>query len=244
LLAGEPPIPVLPLNRDEADKALRVFKRLQVPDVVGMPTLGEVGAPWFFAVVETLFGAYDPITHRRRINEVFILVPKKNGKSSNAGALAIITLIVNHRPAAEFLFVAPTKQIADIAFRQAALTIKAAPRLAAMFHVQAHIRRITHRLTDAIAQIKAADTDAITGGKNTYALIDETHEFALKPRSAEVFIEIRGALAARPDGFLVQLTTQSKKPPAGVFRAELEIARAVRDGGARCCRSSMNCRSH
>ena len=89
-----------------------MFKRLHVPDVVGMPTLGEVGAPWFFSVVETLFGAYDPVTHRRHINEVFILVPKKNGKSSNAGALAITTLICNYRPAAEFLFVAPTKMIA------------------------------------------------------------------------------------------------------------------------------------
>ena len=230
LLAGKPPIPKLPLNRDEADKALRVFKGLHIPDVVGMPTLGEVGAPWFFAVVEAIFGAYDTTTHRRNINEIFILVPKKNGKSSNAGALAITTLLVNHRPAAEFLFVAPTKGIADIAFRQAALTIKASERLTKIFHVQSHIRRITHRLTDALAQIKAADTDAITGGKNTYALIDETHEFALKPRAAEVFIEIRGALAARPDGFLVQLTTQSKKPPVGVFKAELEIARAVRDG--------------
>ena len=218
------------MNRAEADKALRVFKSLHVPDVVGMPTLGEVCAPWFFAIVEALFGAYDPVTHRRYINEVFVLVPKKNGKSSNAGALAITTLIRNYRPSAEFLFVAPTKMIADIAFRQAALTIKANPRLAAIFHVQAHIRRITHRLTDAMAQIKAADTDAITGGKNTYALIDETHEFAKKPRSADVFLEIRGALAARPDGFLVQLTTQSKEPPVGVFKAELAIARAVRDG--------------
>ena len=136
LLSGRPPIPDLPLNRKEADEALRVFKRLHVPDVQGMPTLGEVGAPWFFSIVETIFGAYDPVTHRRAINEVFILVPKKNGKSSNAGALAITTLICNYRPAAEFLFVAPTKMIADIAFRQASLTIKANPRLAAIFHVQ------------------------------------------------------------------------------------------------------------
>ena len=96
--------------------------------------------------------------------------------------------------------------------------------------MQTHIRRITHRNTDAIAEIKAADTDAITGGKNTYTLIDETHEFADKPRADQVFVEVRGALAARPDGFLVQLTTQSKEPPAGVFKAELEVARAVRDG--------------
>ena len=40
---------------------------------------------------------------------------------------------------------------------------------------------------------------------------------AKKPRADQVFVEVRGALAARPDGFLVQLTTQSKEPPAGVF---------------------------
>ena len=165
-------------------------------------------------VVEAIFGAYDPATNRRAISEAFVLVPKKNAKSSNAGALTITTLIVNRRPAAEFIVVAPTKQIADIAFRQASLTIKADPKLAAMFHVQAHIRRITHRLTDAIAHIKAADTDAITGGKNTYALIDETHEFAKKPRAADVFVEIRGALAARPDGFLIVRSSPLPAPCA------------------------------
>jgi phage terminase large subunit-like protein len=79
-------------------------------------------------------------------------------------------------------------------------------------------------------EIKAADTDAITGSKQTYTLIYETHEFAAKSRAAAVFVEIRGALAARLDGFLVQTTTQSKVPPAGVFKAELELARDVRDG--------------
>ena len=230
LLSGRSLIPALPLNRAEADRALRVFKRLKAPDIVGKPAMAEIAGQWFLDIVEVIFGAYFPTAGVRRISEVFVLVPKKNGKSSYSGSLALTTLIVNRRPAAEFLFVAPTKTIANIAFRQAELTIKADPALAALFHVQTHIRRITHRNTDAIAEIKAADTDAITGGKNTYTLIDETHEFAKKPRADQVFVEVRGALAARPDGFLVQLTTQSKEPPAGVFKAELEVARAVRDG--------------
>jgi phage terminase large subunit-like protein len=230
ILSGRSLVPALPLNRNEADRALRVFKRLKAPDMVGKPTMGEVAGDWFLEVVEVIFGAYFPTEGVRRIREVFVLVPKKNGKSSYSGSLAITTLIVNRRPAAEFLFIAPTKTIANIAFRQAELTIKADPALSALFHVQTHIRRITHRNMDAIAEIKAADTDAITGGKNTYTLIDETHEFAKKPRADQVFVEVRGALAARPDGFLVQLTTQSKEPPAGVFKAELEVARAVRDG--------------
>jgi phage terminase large subunit-like protein len=230
LLAGRSLIPSLPLFEAEAERALRVFKRLKVPDVIGKPPMAEAGALWFFDLVRVVFGSYDPATNTRRISEYFVLVPKKNGKSSYSAALVITALIVNRRPAAEFLIVAPTKKIADISFRQAELTIRADPALADLFHCQTHIRRITHRGSDALAEIKAADTDAITGGKNTYALIDETHEFASSVRAADVFLEIRGALAARPDGFLIQLTTQSKKPPAGVFKDELEIARQVRDG--------------
>jgi phage terminase large subunit-like protein len=61
-------------------------------------------------------------------------------------------------------------------------------------------------------------------------LIDETHQFSSKSHCSEIFVEIRGALAARPDGFLMQITTQSKAPPSGVFRSELMRARDVRDG--------------
>src|SRR5690606_3372076 len=68
------------------------------------------------------------------------------------------------------------------------------------------------------------------GSKATYILIDETHVFAQKANAADVFVEIRGSLASRIDGFLLQITTQSKSPPSGVFKSELAIARAVRDG--------------
>jgi len=230
ILSGRSLIPTLPLFEAEAERALRIFKRLRVPDIIGRPAMAEAGASWFFDLVSVVFGSYDPAANVRAISEYFILVPKKNGKSSYSAPLAITALIVNRRPAAEFLIVAPTKRIADISFRQAELTIRADPALEALFHIQTHIRRITHRQSDALVEIKAADTDVITGGKNTYALIDETHQFAGSVRAAYVFLEIRGALAARPDGFLIQLTTQSKEPPAGVFKDELEIARQVRDG--------------
>lgn len=82
----------------------------------------------------------------------------------------------------------------------------------------------------AAIAIKAADTDVITGSKATFILIDETHVFAEKSKANEVFVEIRGSLAARPEGFLLQITTQSKRPPIGVFLQELSTARDVRDG--------------
>lgn len=192
--------------------------------------MAEACGDWFRAFVEVLFGSFDVELNRRMVQEYVLVVPKKNAKSSLGGAVMLEALILNRRPQGEFLLVAPTKEIADISFKQAAGTVRADPELDKLFHVQRHIRTITHRITGATLQIKAADTDTITGSKAVGTLIDETHVFAKRPRAADVFLELRGALAARPDGFLINITTQSKEPPAGVFKQMLAQARAVRDG--------------
>lgn len=225
-----PLIPELPLFEEEAERALRIFKRLRVPDVFGNPTYGEICDEWVFSLVRAIFGSYDPVARRRMIREFFLLIPKKNGKSSIAAAIMVTAAIINQRPEAELLMIAPTKKIADIAFKQAHGIIRLDRELSKIFHPQVHQRTLTHRISRAVIIIKAAEADTITGSKATFILIDETHVFASRAKAADVFVEIRGSLASRPDGFLIQITTQSKDPPAGVFKAELDIAREVRDG--------------
>lgn len=233
ILAGRSLVPELPLFPAEAAKALRVFKRLRLPDVIGTPALGDVCGAWFYPIVAALFGSYDPASNVRHISEIFQLIPKGNSKSSNGGAVMVTAIIVNRRPEAEFMFIAPTMEIASIAYKQAKGTIRLDSELSKLFQVQDHIRKITHRVSGATLQIKAADTDVITGSKATGTMIDETHVFARKANAAEVFIELRGALTKRPDGFLFQTTTQSKQSPTGVFASELAMARSVRDGKMR-----------
>lgn len=223
-------IPDLPIFDDEAERALRIFKRLRVPDIIGTPTYGEVCDEWVFDLVRVIFGSFDVKTKRRALREFFLLVPKKNGKSSIAAAIMVVAAILNIRPEAELLLIAPTKKIAEIAFKQAVGIIRLDEKLDAVFQAQNHQKTITHRVSLAVIIIKAAEADVITGSKATFILIDETHVFAMKAKAADIFVEIRGSLAARPDGFLLQITTQSKAPPAGVFKEELTIARQVRDG--------------
>jgi phage terminase large subunit-like protein len=230
ILEGRSLVPDLPLFETEAARALRVFKRLKLPDVIGTPTMADACGAWFFPIVRALFGSYDPDTNVRMIQEVFELIPKGNAKSSYGGAVMLTATIVNRRPEAEFLFIAPTIEIAGIAFKQAKGTIRLDPDLDKLFQIQDHVRKITHRRTGATLQIKAADTDVITGSKAVGTMIDETHVFAKRANAKEVFVELRGALTKRQDGFLYQTTTQSKTPPSGVFKSELAMARAVRDG--------------
>jgi phage terminase large subunit-like protein len=164
------------------------------------------------------------------LQEFFLLIPKGNSKSSYGGPLMLTATIMNRRPEAGFSIIAPTIKVAEIAFNQAEGTIRLDQELDKLFHIQRHIRTITHRTTGASLKIKAADTDVVTGGKDVGTMIDETHVFAKKSDAAAIFVELRGALRKRPDGFLFQTTTQSKEPPSGQFKAELEQARAVRDG--------------
>ncbi len=120
--------------------------------------MGDVAGDWLYPIVAAIFGAYDPDEAVRRISEFFLLIPKKNTKTSSAAAISVVALIVNRRPEGEFVLVSATKEIADISFKQAAGTIRADSELAKLFQVQNHVRKITHRRTGATLQVKAADT--------------------------------------------------------------------------------------
>jgi phage terminase large subunit-like protein len=237
VVARESLIPDLPLDEERANRALRIFKNLRVPDIEGNPTYGEICDDFVFDMVRAVFGAFDS-DQRRMIIEYFLLIPKKNGKTSIAAALIVVALILNERPAATAIMIAPTKKIADTAFSHAAgiIRLSETPRgtpLSKLFTVHQHEKTIRY-LSEAIPSemsIKAADTDVVTGSKATYILIDETHEFASNTKASAVLLEVRGGLS-HPDnkGFLLQITTQSKGVPRGAFRAELQRARDVRDG--------------
>lgn len=230
LKAGRAPIPDLPLFDPVAEKAVALFKRLRVPDLIGTPTYGEVCEEWVLDVVRAIFGSYDPVLKRRMIREFFLMIPKKNGKSSIAAAIIVIAAVMNERPNAELVLIAETQNIAGISFSQAAGIIRLDAGLEAIFHVRSHLKTIEHRNSGALIRILSADGDVVTGSKAAYVLVDETHVLAHKHKAPEVYVELLGGLAARPEGFFLEITTQSKVEPHGEFKRRLNRVRAVRDG--------------
>ena len=105
--AGRSLLPDLPdLNRAQANRAIAIFNKLRLPDVIGTPALAEAGADWFREIVGALHGSFDLVARERMIREIFLLAPKKSSKTSYAAALMVTTLLMNERPRAEFLLVA------------------------------------------------------------------------------------------------------------------------------------------
>src|SRR4051812_35077586 len=82
-------LPCPPLFPEEAAAALDVFKDLKIVDMADMPTFGEVCRPWNLDLPAAVFGAYDPEAGRRLINEFFLLISKKNNKSTTAAGIMI-----------------------------------------------------------------------------------------------------------------------------------------------------------
>src|SRR5690606_14364781 len=163
LRAGESLVPDLPLDRVEGDRAVAVFNKLRLADVPGTPTMAEAGGDWFRDIVRALFGSMDPDTRARRIRELFLLVPKKNSKTTNGALLMLTALLLNQRPHASLIMTAPVQDVAQLAFDAAAGAVALDPVLSKKLHVREHLKTIVHRETKAELQIMSFDPAALTG---------------------------------------------------------------------------------
>jgi phage terminase large subunit-like protein len=214
---------------DQAEAAWDICSRLKIADIGGL-TVGESSLPWLKDFIMTVFGSYDEVEGRRHINELFLMVSKKNAKSTIAAAIMLTALIMNWRTSAELIIVSPRKEVADNSYKPIEDMIKADDELSALLHVQSYFRLITHRGTGATLKVLAADSDTVSGKKASFVFIDELHEFGKQAKASNVLLEATGGLTSRPEGFVIYATTQSADPPAGVFKEKLQYARKVRDG--------------
>lgn len=238
LKAGRTPIPDLPLDPVLAECAVALFDKLRVPDVPGMPTMGEVAGEWMRDIVRVAFASIDPDTKGRLVGEIFNLVPKKNGKTTNAAALGIIALLMNRRPNVDGVIVGPTQEVADKCFAQASAMIEADPYLKRRLKVIDHKKTIIDRHVDpatgvrmnAKLKIKSFDPKVVTGSIPAFAILDELHVMAHAKFASRVIGQIRGGMVTNEDSLLIIITTQSEIEPFGVFKDELDYARGVRDG--------------
>lgn len=228
IVAKESLIVSPPLYPELADQAWEICSSFRLMDLGGV-TIGEVARPWLKELVRAIFGAESP-EGRRLINEFFLMVSKKNAKSTIAAAIMLTALLMNWRDEAELLILSPTVEVAGNSYKPLSAIIKADEELSSLLKVQDYHKLITHRETGAFLKVVAADEATVTGKKASFVFVDELHEFGKKARASNMLLEATGGLTSRPEGFVIYATTQSEEPPAGEFKAKLDYARNVRDG--------------
>ncbi|NOW44094.1 phage terminase large subunit-like protein [Novosphingobium sp. SG751A] len=229
LAEGRSLIPSLPLNRELANRAVKIFNKLRLPDVVGLPELRTHGGNWQREIPAVIFGSLDR-NGRRHVRKLLNLIPKKNNKTTGSAAIMLTALLMDDEPRQSYSLLGATQKISNRAFAQAEGMILADPVLKDRFHIQAYNKTIKDQVTDSILSVQTFDEKIVTGEIPKGALVDELHILGKVHYASRVWGQLWGGMVARPGAFLLAITTQSDEPPAGLFKEELDLARAIRDG--------------
>lgn len=168
--------------------------------------------PWQREIVA---GAFAP-----GIRTALVSLPRANGKSALAAALAVAELFVGP-PSAEVLVVASDERQARIVLNMARRIIELNPELAERTHVYADRLRVPHN--DATMMALPADPGALHGWDPSLLVVDELHVV-----TEAVWEAVTSMSGKRPESLTLAISTPSTTPDC-VMWSLIEHGRAGTD---------------
>ena len=130
--------------------------------------------PWQEQVVRDIFGIVDANGNRQfRIS--YVEIPKKNGKSELAAAVALYLLYADGEPSAEVYGAAADRQQASIVFDVANQMVQMCPALLKRSKVMAATKRIVNYSNAGFYQVLSAEVGTKHGLNVSGLVFDELH---------------------------------------------------------------------
>lgn len=159
--------------------------------------------PWQCFILTTVFGWVHRDTGLRRYREVYIEVPRKNGKSAISSGIGLFTLSADGEHGAEVYSAATTRDQARIVFDDAKAMAERSPDMRGSLGVAILTHSITVAHTSSKFSPLAAEASTQDGLNVHCAIIDELH--AHKKR--DLYDVIDTARGAREQSLLWLITT-------------------------------------
>ncbi|MFN7178365.1 terminase large subunit [Hyphomonas sp.] len=158
-----------PYEGDRAVRWIETFCRHRKGEWAGKPLKL---APWQRRIIRQLFGWFGADGFRKH-RTAWIEVPRKNGKSTLASAIALFLLVGDKEPAAEIYSIAGSEKQAKLVYDDAVAMVGGHPRLAAV--IEATKRGMVHGESDSSFKPLGK---ANQHGLNPHGVIgDEVHEW-------------------------------------------------------------------
>mgnify|MGYP001535627967 CR=1 FL=1 len=160
-------------NKDKADRAVAFIEHLchTKGKWAGQPFLF---LPWQEQIVRDLFGIVKE-NGKRQFLTAYIEVPKKNGKSELAAAIALYLLYADNEPSAEVYGAACDRNQASIVFDVARQMVEMSPALMRRSKIRTAGKRIINYRNAGFYQVLSAETGTKHGLNVSGLVFDEIH---------------------------------------------------------------------
>lgn len=210
---GEAPGAVF--DPERVDKVLNAFSKLRHTQGqwAGQPLKPD---PWQVAyVLAPVFGWVrwddDAEAYVRIVRELYVDVPRKNGKSTLAGGLAIYMTCADGEQGAQVITAATTKEQAGFVFEPVKKLAEAAPALKK--HVLPLKDKILHKRSGSYFKPIASVAGAQHGANIHCAIVDELHEH----KTPELVETIETGTGSRRQPLVVIITTADSGKRESVY---------------------------
>ena len=204
---------------ERVDRVLRVFHQLR-------HTKGRLARqpldpdPWQIAyIIAPVFGWIhkdDEDEWVRIINTLYVDVPRKNGKSTIAGGLAIYLTCSDGEEGAEVVAAATTKDQAGFVFAPVKKLAESAPAMKGK--VRALASSIVHPRTGSVFKVVSSVGDAQHGANIHGAIIDELHIH----KTPDLVETIETGTGSRSQPLVVTITTADEGKPFTIYSRRRE----------------------
>lgn len=164
--------------------------------------------PWEQAVVANLFGWKRP-DGLRRYREMFLEVPRKNGKTPLAAGIVLVLLCVDDEPGAQIYSAASDREQAALIYRHAEGMVQAEPALGRRILPRVSGKCLEYVAAGSFYRALSAEARSKHGFNSHGVVVDELHtqknsallevlESSMGTRRQPLFVSITTADFARP----------------------------------------------
>lgn len=206
------------------DNAVRAIKFIELlPHVKGQWAARRekmVLQPWQKFIVGNLFGWVHKKTGFRRFRKAFILVPRKNGKSSIASGIGLYMLAADNEHGAEIYCGATSEKQAWEVFRPAKLMAEKSHSFRNAFKVQINAKSITARNDSRFEPVIGKPGD---GSSPSLGIVDEYHEHP----TSDLYDTFDTGMGAREQGLMLVISTAGSNIAGPCYELQKDVERVL-----------------
>lgn len=211
-------------DEDAANRPVRFIERYCVHikgKMAGKPLKLE---GWQRQLIREVFGWKRP-DGNRRYTQVYVELPRKNGKSTLGSGLALYMLLGDREGGPRVFSAASTRQQAALVFDDAAQMVLRSQELRKRLRIKPSIKEMKSKTKDAEYKALSADAGAAHGLNPSGIIFDELHTQPTR----DLWDALKTGMGAREQPLLFSITTAGHDR-GSICWEQHEYAVAVRDG--------------